>query len=217
MLEAAYRRALQEGADPIIVEQMRGGFTAVVAELQGEQEGQTTAFRFDMDALPIRESKLEQHAPEAGKFRSSHEGILHAGAYDGHTTIGLALAERLSNRKFVDKIRLLFQPAEEGVCRAYAMVEKGMLEQVDRLFCINLGSGVPSGHIRGASAEFLSTTKLEALFTGGRTERATGCSDRHAKYSCTSLVQFSRYPDQRRYSRRWDSGQYYCRACTYGY
>ncbi|MCL6660999.1 amidohydrolase [Paenibacillus amylolyticus] len=166
VLEDAYQRALREGADPVIVEQMRGGFTAVVAELQGEQAGPTTAFRFDMDALPIRESKLEQHAPQAGQFRSSHEGIMHACAHDGHTTIGLALAERLSNRKFAGKIRLLFQPAEEGVRGAYAMVEKGMLEQVDRLFCMHLGTGVPSGHIRGASAGFLATTKLEAHFTG---------------------------------------------------
>lgn len=100
VLEDAYQRALREGADPVIVEQMRGGFTAVVAEIQGEQEGPTTAFRFDMDALPIRESKLEQHAPQAAQFRSRHEGIMHACAHDGHTTIGLALAERLSNRKF---------------------------------------------------------------------------------------------------------------------
>ncbi|WP_145149847.1 amidohydrolase [Paenibacillus xylanexedens] len=166
VLEDAYQRALREGADPVIVEQMRGGFTAVVAEIQGEQEGPTTAFRFDMDALPIRESKLEQHAPQAAQFRSSHEGIMHACAHDGHTTIGLALAERLSNRKFAGKIRLLFQPAEEGVRGAYAMVEKGMLEQVDRLFCMHLGTGVPSGHMRGASAGFLATTKLEAHFTG---------------------------------------------------
>lgn len=152
VLEDAYQRALREGADPVIVEQMRGGFTAVVAELQGEQEGPTTAFRFDMDALPIRESKLEQHAPQAAQFRSSHEGIMHACAHDGHTTIGLALAERLSNRKFAGKIRLLFQPAEEGVRGAYAMVEKGMLEQVDRLFCMHLGTGGVSSHA-GASPE----------------------------------------------------------------
>ncbi|MGX1829046.1 amidohydrolase [Paenibacillus taichungensis] len=166
VLEDAYQRAIDEGADPAIVQQMRGGFTAVVAELQGEQEGPTTAFRFDMDALPIRESKSDKHIPQAGQFRSSHEGIMHACAHDGHTAIGLALAERLSNRNFAGKIRLLFQPAEEGVRGAYAMVEKGMLEQVDRLFCLHLGTGVPSGHLRGASAGFLATTKLEAYFTG---------------------------------------------------
>ncbi|MFC9709378.1 amidohydrolase [Paenibacillus sp. NPDC056933] len=166
VLDDAYQRAIREGADPAIVQQMRGGFTAVVAELEGLQEGPTTAFRFDMDALPIRESGLDKHAPTAGQFRSTHEGLMHACAHDGHTAIGLALAERLSNRQFAGKVRLLFQPAEEGVRGAYAMVEKGMLEQVDRLFCMHLGTGVPSGHVRGASAGFLATTKLEARFTG---------------------------------------------------
>ncbi|MGD0033475.1 amidohydrolase [Paenibacillus illinoisensis] len=166
VLEDAYQRALQEGAEPAIVEQMRGGFTAVVAELDGIQEGPTTAFRFDMDALPIRESGQDKHVPQSGQFRSTHEGIMHACAHDGHTSIGLALAERLSDRQFAGKVRLLFQPAEEGVRGAYAMVEKGMLDQVDRLFCMHLGTDVPSGHVKGASAGFLATTKLEAHFTG---------------------------------------------------
>lgn len=166
VLEDAYQRALREGADPDIVQQMRGGFTAVVAELQGDEEGPTTAFRFDMDALPIRESELDRHLPQQGQFRSAHEGIMHACAHDGHTSIGLALAERLRDRKFAGKVRLLFQPAEEGVRGAYAMVEKGMLEGVDRLFCMHLGTDVPSGHIKGSSAGFLATTKLEARFTG---------------------------------------------------
>ncbi|MDQ0171215.1 amidohydrolase [Paenibacillus tundrae] len=166
VLEDAYQRALREGADPDIVQQMRGGFTAVVAELQGDEDGPTTAFRFDMDALPIRESELDRHLPQKGQFRSAHEGIMHACAHDGHTSIGLALAERLSDRKFAGKLRLLFQPAEEGVRGAYAMVKKGMLEGVDRLFCMHLGTDVPSGHIKGSSAGFLATTKLEARFTG---------------------------------------------------
>ena len=149
VLEDAYQRALQEGAEPAIVEQMRGGFTAVVAELDGIQEGPTTAFRFDMDALPIRESGQDKHVPQSGQFRSTHEGIMHACAHDGHTSIGLALAERLSDRQFAGKVRLLFQPAEEGVRGAYAMVEKGMLDQVDRLFCMHLGTDVPSSHVKG--------------------------------------------------------------------
>ncbi|PAD73233.1 amidohydrolase [Paenibacillus campinasensis] len=166
VLEEAYQRALREGADPEIVQKMRGGYTAVVAELEGMEAGPTTAFRFDMDALPITESALDKHTPQATGFRSEHEGIMHACAHDGHTAMGLALADRLKDRQFAGKVRLLFQPAEEGVRGAYAMVEKGMLDQVDRLFCLHLGVGVPSGHIRGAAAGFLATTKLEARFTG---------------------------------------------------
>ncbi|MFB5677181.1 amidohydrolase [Paenibacillus terreus] len=166
VLEEAYQRALREGADPAVVERMRGGYTAVVAELDGSSDGPTVAFRFDMDALPIPESDKAGHFPADQQFRSSHEGIMHACAHDGHTAIGLALAERLSDRQFAGKVRLLFQPAEEGVRGAYAMVQKGMLDGVDRLFCMHLGTGVPTGHMRGAARGFLATTKLAAHFSG---------------------------------------------------
>jgi aminobenzoyl-glutamate utilization protein A len=166
VLEGSYQRALREGADPVIVERMRGGFTAVVAELDGIGDGPTVAFRFDMDALPIPESDKAGHFPADQQFRSSHEGIMHACAHDGHTAIGLALAERLRDRQFAGKVRLLFQPAEEGVRGAYAMVQKGMLDGVDRLFCMHLGTGVPTGHMRGAARGFLATTKLAAYFSG---------------------------------------------------
>lgn len=57
ILDAAYERALEHGADPDLVGPMKGGYTAVIGILQGKRPGPVAAFRFDMDALPVTESR----------------------------------------------------------------------------------------------------------------------------------------------------------------
>ncbi|WJQ84482.1 amidohydrolase [Brevibacillus brevis] len=166
VLEAAYERALRDGANPGIVEKMRGGYTAVIGVKKGKGPGPTVAFRFDMDALPVLESKEQDHFPQANGFRSHYEGNMHACAHDGHTTIGLGLAEALAAGDFSGTLKLIFQPAEEGVRGAYAIVEKNHLDDVDYIFCNHLGVNVPLGEVHGGSYGFLATTKMMAHFYG---------------------------------------------------
>ncbi|QDS36105.1 amidohydrolase [Brevibacillus brevis] len=165
-LEAAYERALRDGANPTIVEKMRGGYTAVIGVKKGKAPGPTVAFRFDMDALPVLESTEQDHFPQVNGFRSHYEGNMHACAHDGHTTIGLGLAEALAAGDFSGTLKLIFQPAEEGVRGAYAIVEKGHLDDVDYIFCNHLGVNVPLGEVHGGSYGFLATTKMMAHFYG---------------------------------------------------
>ncbi|WP_411348762.1 amidohydrolase [Paenibacillus sp. WLX2291] len=166
VLDHAYERAIKNGANPQIAEQMKGGYTGVVGILRGSEPGPTLAFRFDMDALPIKESTDQQHVPQAEGFISQFNGNMHACAHDGHTTIGLGVAEALSKQKLKGTIKLIFQPAEEGVRGAYAMVEKGMLDDVDYLFCAHLGCDVPTGQVHGGTQGYLATTKLAVQFHG---------------------------------------------------
>lgn len=166
VLDSAYERAIQNGANPQIAEKMKGGYTGVVGILRGSEPGPTLAFRFDMDALPIKESSDPQHMPQAQGFISNFVGNMHACAHDGHTTIGLGVAEALSKQKLKGTIKLIFQPAEEGVRGAYAMVEKGMLDDVDYLFCAHLGCDVPTGQVHGGTQGYLATTKLAVQFHG---------------------------------------------------
>ncbi|TKI57351.1 amidohydrolase [Brevibacillus antibioticus] len=166
VLEVAYERALRDGANPAIVEKMRGGYTAVIGVKKGKAPGPTVAFRFDMDALPVLESTEQDHFPQANGFRSHYEGNMHACAHDGHTTIGLGLAEALAAGDFSGTLKLIFQPAEEGVRGAYAIVEKGHLDDVDYIFCNHLGVNVPLGEVHGGSYGFLATTKMMAHFYG---------------------------------------------------
>ncbi|HZG17905.1 MAG TPA: amidohydrolase [Candidatus Bathyarchaeia archaeon] len=165
-LEDAYLRALQDGANPEIVGKMRGGYTAVIGVLKGNQAGPTTAFRFDMDALPIEESEDSDHYPHKEGFRSRYKGNMHSCAHDAHTAIGLGLAEKLADKQFAGTIKLIFQPAEEGVRGAYAIVQKGLLDDVDEMYCLHLGAGVPLGEIHGGAAGFLASTKMAVHFHG---------------------------------------------------
>ena len=165
-LTAAYDRALAEGAEERFLVSMRGGLTAVVATLDGNRPGPTVALRFDMDALPVRESEEATHAPAAGGYGSRHPGTMHACGHDGHTAIGLAVAETLSDRDFAGTVRLLFQPAEEGGRGGYAMARGGAVEGVERLFCMHLGMGVQVGEICASSQGFFANSKLHIRFSG---------------------------------------------------
>lgn len=166
VLQKSYERALKAGAKEEIIEKMKGGYTGVVGIMEGKNPGPTVAFRFDMDALPVKESKDDDHLPQKLGFRSKHEGEMHACAHDGHTAIGLTLAEKLSDGNFSGKVKLIFQPAEEGVRGAYSMVKKGILDDVDYLYCQHLGIGVPTGEIYAGTTGFLATTKMEGKFYG---------------------------------------------------
>lgn len=165
-LKEAYNRALREGANPEIINKMEGGFTGVIGKLEGKSPGPTVAFRFDMDALPILESKEKDHAPYNEGFSSTFEGNMHACAHDGHTAIGLKLAEIMSSLDFVGTLMLIFQPAEEGGRGASSIAEKGVLDQIDKIYCLHLGLDVPFGEVSGGSYNWLATTKLRSSFHG---------------------------------------------------
>jgi aminobenzoyl-glutamate utilization protein A len=145
---------------------MKRGLTAVVGILHGRRPGPTIAYRFDMDALPIVESKELNHLPTQFDFRSHHEGIMHSCGHDGHTAIGLKLAEEMAYKNFAGTLKLIFQPAEEGGRGAYAMVKKGVVDDVDALFCMHLGLNLPSREICAGAIDFLASTKMTAYFTG---------------------------------------------------
>ena len=165
-LTMAYQRALSGVSNPDITRHMQGGLTGVVAVLRGTHPGPTVAFRFDMDALPILESDDIEHTPAARGFASQHEGQMHACGHDGHTAVGLMLAEAMSDGQFSGTLKLVFQPAEEGGRGAKAMVEKGVVDDVDTLFCMHLGLGVPQGTVCGGTEGWLASTKLKVDFHG---------------------------------------------------
>ncbi|MEB5972208.1 amidohydrolase [Pantoea dispersa] len=161
-------RALQQGALPQWLPHFSGGFCGVVATLDTGRPGPVMGFRVDMDALDQTESAAADHLPVREGFASCNPGMMHACGHDGHTTIGLALAGVLMEMKhqLSGRIKLIFQPAEEGVRGAKAMVAAGVLDDVDLFTAIHLGTGVPPGEIVCGSDSFLATTKLDVHFTG---------------------------------------------------
>ena len=171
----AQRDALAAGAPADWVARMPAGQTGVVAEL-ARGPGPMLAFRFDMDALPVVETGTAGHRPNQHGFQSRRAGIMHACGHDGHTAIGLAVAERLAGpeARWSGRIRLIFQPAEEGGRGARPMVEAGVVEGVDFFFAGHLGCNLPSGKLAAEATGFLFSRKLDVTFTGTAAHAAMG-------------------------------------------
>ena len=168
-LERHMERALKQGANPKWVEKMRGGKTGVIGVMTFAKPGPTVALRFDMDANDALESVDTKHRPQREGFGSINKGAMHACAHDGHTSVGLAVAELLAGAKdqLAGKIKLIFQPAEEGVRGAKAMVVKGVVDDVDYIVGMHFGMTMKKlGQIACRTIGFLATTKIDAIFTG---------------------------------------------------
>lgn len=166
-IEEAYRTALNdEQANAEIIGHMEGGFTGVIGKMSGNKSGPTVAFRFDMDALPIIESEAEAHVPFRENFHSLHKGKMHACGHDGHTAIGLTLAETLKDEDFSGTLMLIFQPAEEGGRGASSIASKGVLNNIDKLYCMHLGLNAPQGEVWCGTDGWLATTKMNSTFYG---------------------------------------------------
>jgi len=143
------------------------GDTGCMATFDTGRPGPTVCMRVDIDALPILEAG-GNHAPSAQGFSSKTPGVMHSCGHDGHTAIGLATARML--KPFLDtgrgRLKLLFQPAEEGGRGGRAVAEAGWMDDVDLFFAIHLGLGVPSDHAAFAVHGILANTRYDVLFTG---------------------------------------------------
>lgn len=167
-LAAAFARAREQGAPEKWLGAFEGGFAGIVATLHSGRHGPTMAFRVDMDALDLDEARDNDHLPFREGFASCNDGMMHACAHDGHTTIGLGLAHVLMQyrEQLNGTIKLIFQPAEEGTRGARAMVAAGALDGVDYFTAIHIGTGVPAGTVICGSDNFMATTKFDVRFTG---------------------------------------------------
>ena len=167
VLEACWQRAVKEGGDPEFLNAVRGGFTGVVGVISGG-EGPVVGLRFDIDALDVGESADSEHRPAREGFASVHDGVSHACGHDAHAAVGLGVAEiliRLS-ADMHGTVKLIFQPAEEGVRGAKSMVGAGVVDDVDYIIGHHVYSGWSLGEICGGVGGYLATTKFDALFSG---------------------------------------------------
>jgi len=166
-LEKHWQRALDQGGDREFLEVVKGGFTGVVGILDNGP-GPVVGLRFDMDSVDISESQDSGHRPFREGFASVNDGASHACGHDGHTAVGLGVAEVLMALR--DQVRgtvkLIFQPAEEGVRGAKAMVSAGVVDDVDYILGHHLYSGWKLGEVDPGRGDYLATTKFDATITG---------------------------------------------------
>jgi amidohydrolase len=98
------------------------GRTGVVGLIGNVAAGPTVGVRADMDALPIEEAS-------GVEFPSLVPGKMHACGHDVHTTIALGVAHVLCGAgELRGAVKLIFQPAEETLSGAAAMIADGALD-----------------------------------------------------------------------------------------
>jgi len=164
-LDAAWERAREAGADPDLLDAMRGGYTGCLAVLE-RGEGPTIAFRVDIDGLPQRAADDGAHAPAGEGFRSEHEGQMHACGHDAHATFGIGVVEAIKESELAGTLKVFFQPAEEVVGGGRAMAESGHLDDVDHLLAAHVGLDFPSGEVVAGIDGFLAVTQMHVEFDG---------------------------------------------------
>jgi hippurate hydrolase len=130
------------------------GVTGVVGVLRNGNGQASVGLRADMDALPIQELPGLPHA-------SQNPGLMHACGHDGHTTMLLGAAKYLSEtRDFNGTVNFIFQPAEEGLGGAEAMLKDGLFQRFpcNAVYGLHTRPGLPVGHF---------ATSKGARFAGG--------------------------------------------------
>jgi amidohydrolase len=140
------------------------GKTGITGFLRGGKPGKTVLLRADIDALPI-------HEEADVAWRSQRPGVMHACGHDAHTAMGLMAAEILSKEmpSLAGNVFFVFQPAEELLIGAPAMLKDGALEGVkaDAGFAVHLMNRLPAGSVAIRSGPVMtSADRLEMTVTG---------------------------------------------------
>lgn len=166
-VSAARARALSWGVPETFIDRL-DGITGVVCEVDTGRAGPTTVCRFDIDCVCVEETDDPAHIPNRDGFCSLNKGFMHACGHDAHTSVGLAVAAWLAENResLCGKIRLIFQPAEEGARGAYAMTAAGWVDDADYFIASHVGGLARLGEIFISTGGMLASTKLDIDFTG---------------------------------------------------
>jgi hippurate hydrolase len=144
--------------------------TGVVGTLRGRPGNRAVALRADMDALAMAEATGLPHA-------SANPGRMHACGHDGHTAMLLGAARWLAAHRdrFAGTVHLIFQPAEESLGGARAMVEEGLFDRfpVDAVYGLHNLPGLPLGTVAVPKGPVLASSDTwEVRFRGAGTHGA---------------------------------------------
>ena len=168
VIKAAMERAVEQGADPSYVQRTQG-YTGLCAVIDTGREGPVVAIRMDIDSNDVEENRTDAHRPQKEGFASCNAGAMHACGHDGHAVIGLITALSLYRirEQLQGKVKVIFQPAEEGVRGALSVCKSGILDDVDFVL---------GGHIAETSdgslqvctntGGYLATDKFDVTFKG---------------------------------------------------
>lgn len=147
------------------IEVHRGvGGTGVVGVLRRGNGAASIGLRADMDALPIAEATGKPYA-------STNAGRMHACGHDGHTTMLLGAAQYLATSgRFNGTVNFIFQPAEEGLGGATAMLSDGLFERFpcDSVYGMHNRPGLPVGRFEMRAGPMMAGGAFFDIVVKGR-------------------------------------------------
>jgi amidohydrolase len=139
--------------------------TGVVGLLEGHAPGPVVMARFDMDALPVTDEKKVEYA-------SQNQGVMHACGHDAHMAIGLGVATLMKRHRdeMQGTLKLIFQPAEEGLGGARDMIEAGVMEdpRPDFFLSLHVFSELQAGSIAARPGPVMAAADEFTCTVNGR-------------------------------------------------
>lgn len=167
VVEAGLAYARKNGVSEELLKEM-DGLTGCVGVMDTGRPGPTLAIRFDIDCVSVTESTDADHIPAKEGFCSTRPGLMHACGHDAHTSTGLAVAHWFADHKdeMKGKLKILFQPAEEGVRGAAGMAASGIVDDADYFLGAHIAMMCKTGELSVKPYGFLCTTKLDVTYTG---------------------------------------------------
>lgn len=120
------------------------GKTGVVGVLKRGTSPRAIGLRADMDALPMADNGIQP-------WKSQQPNVCHACGHDGHTVMLLGAAQALAaDAQFDGTVNFIFQPAEEGLAGAQAMIDDGLFERFpcDEVYAIHNWPQLPLGVVQ---------------------------------------------------------------------
>lgn len=128
--------------------------TGVVAVICGTKPGnRITALRADIDALQMPDLCGKEYA-------SKNDGVAHACGHDGHTAILLGVAKLLSGMRdqFSGTVKLVFQPAEEGLGGSKIILNSGGVDDVESIVCLHTWPYFKVGEIGAWGGKYMASS-----------------------------------------------------------
>lgn len=172
-IEEGLKFARERGVSEELLARMNG-VTGVVGIYDTGRPGPVIGFRCELDCIPVTETKDPEHIPNKEGFASQHAGYMHACSHDGPQAVlmGLATWIKANADKLCGKVKIIYQPAEEGGRGGRPMAESGILDDLDFLYCGHFGCDVPAGEVITAPEKFLCSTKFDLKYTGSPSHAA---------------------------------------------
>ena len=148
------------------------------------KQAKTIAFRADMDGLPIQEKNPV-------RYRSKHEGVMHACGHDAHMAMLLGFAEILSEATLEMSVLLIFEPAEETLGGAQYIVSDPQYQayDIDAVYALHVDPHTPFGKL--AVSEGIMTAQdgdLDITIQGRSVHGTTPGEGRNALLAASDLA-----------------------------